>query len=93
MGQPDLASNSLTSYADVFADIINAVIYGGKPVLLEQNLKPFYMKSINTRGGMEVNEVAEALYQWGREDSRAEIARKDAAIAKMKSDNAERTLR
>ena len=39
MGQHDLASNSLTSYADVFADIINAFVYGGKPVLLEQNLK------------------------------------------------------
>ena len=49
------------------------------------------------RGGMEVSEVAEALYQWGCDDSRAEIARKDAAIAekdsaiaKMKSDNAEK---
>ena len=37
-----------------------------------------------------MSEVAEALYQWGREDSKAEIARKDAAIAKMKSDNAEK---
>ena len=33
MGQPDLASNSLTAHADVFADIINAIIYGGKTVL------------------------------------------------------------
>ena len=40
------------------------------------------------RGGMEVSEVAEALYQWGCEDSRAELAQKDATIAKMKLDNA-----
>ncbi len=51
MGHPDLASNSLTSYADVFADIINAVVYGGKPVLLEQNLKPFYLNSAVEKDG------------------------------------------
>ena len=51
MGQHDLASNSLTSYADVFADIINAVVYGGKPVLLEQNLKPFYLNSAVEKDG------------------------------------------
>lgn len=51
MGQQDLASNSLTSYADVFADIINALVYGGKPVLLEQNLKPFYLNSTIEKDG------------------------------------------
>ncbi len=51
MGHPDLASNSLTSYADVFADIINVVVYGGKPVLLEQNLKPFYLNSAVEKDG------------------------------------------
>lgn len=51
MGQQDLASNSLTSYADVFADIINAVVYGGKPVLLEENLKPFYLNSTVEKDG------------------------------------------
>lgn len=45
MGQPDLASNSLTSHADVFADIVNAIVYEGKTVLAEQHLKPFYLKS------------------------------------------------
>ena len=51
MGQHDLASNSLTSYADVFADIINAFVYGGKPVLLEQNLKPFYLNNAVEKDG------------------------------------------
>ncbi len=51
MGQHDLASNSLTSYADVFADIINAFVYGGKPVLLEQNLKPFYLHNAVEKDG------------------------------------------
>lgn len=37
------------------------------------------------KGGMEVSEVAEALYQWGCEDSRAELARKEAAIAEKDS--------
>ncbi len=45
MGQPDLASNSLTAHADVFADIINAIIYGGKTVLEANNLRPFYSNS------------------------------------------------
>lgn len=45
MGQPDLASNSLTSHADVFADIVNAIVYEGKTVLAEQHLKPFYLNS------------------------------------------------
>lgn len=45
MGQPDLASNSLTAHTDVFADIINAIVYGGKTVLEANNLKPFYPNS------------------------------------------------
>lgn len=45
MGQPDLASNSLTAHADVFADIINGIVYGGKTVLEANNLKPFYPNS------------------------------------------------
>ena len=45
MGQPDLASNSLTAHADVFADIINAIVYGGKTVLEANNLRPFYPNS------------------------------------------------
>lgn len=42
MGQPDLSSNSLISHPDVFADIINAVIYEGKQILAKEDLKPFY---------------------------------------------------
>jgi len=33
MGQTDLASNSLASHPDVFADIINTIIYKGRTVL------------------------------------------------------------
>mgnify|MGYP006990378758 CR=1 FL=1 len=45
MGQTDLASNSLTSHPDVFADIINTIIYKGRTVLEAENLKPFYNKA------------------------------------------------
>lgn len=45
MGQPDLASNSLTAHADVFADIINGIVYGGKTILEAKNLRPFYPNS------------------------------------------------
>ena len=33
MGQKDLTQKNLEFYPDVFADIINALLYGGKPVL------------------------------------------------------------
>lgn len=51
MGQPDLAVNSLTSHADVFADIINAIIYEGRTVLNETCLKPFYVNSAVSKQG------------------------------------------
>ena len=51
MGQTDLASNSLTSHPDVFADIINAIIYQGHTILKAENLKPFYVNSTVTKNG------------------------------------------
>ena len=51
MGQTDLASNSLTSHPDVFADIINTIIYKGRTVLEAANLKPFYVNSTITKSG------------------------------------------
>ena len=51
MGQTDLASNSLTSHPDVFADIINTIIYKGRTVLEAENLKPFYVNSTITKSG------------------------------------------
>lgn len=45
MGQPDLSSNNLLSHPDVFADIINAIVYEGRLVLKEQYLKPFYLNT------------------------------------------------
>lgn len=38
MGQKDLTQKNLEFYPDVFADIINALLYGGKPVLQSDNL-------------------------------------------------------
>ncbi len=45
MGQPDLSSNRLISHPDVFADIINTIVYDGRLVLNERNLKPFYVNT------------------------------------------------
>lgn len=39
MGQKDLTQKSLEWYPDVFADIINALLYDGKPVVSEENLQ------------------------------------------------------
>ena len=36
MGQTDLSSNSLISHPDVFADIINAAVYGAVRCLAGQ---------------------------------------------------------
>lgn len=51
MGQTDLASNSLTSHPDVFADIVNAIVYKGRTVLETENLKPFYVNSTIAKNG------------------------------------------
>lgn len=51
MGQKDLASNSLTSHPDVFADIINTIIYKGNTVLAPAHLKPFYVNSTIAKNG------------------------------------------
>lgn len=51
MGQTDLASNSLTSHPDVFADIVNAIIYKGDTVLAPEHLKPFYVNSTIAKNG------------------------------------------
>ena len=40
MGQKDLAAKDLESRPEVFADIINAFIYGGEEVVLPEHLKP-----------------------------------------------------
>ena len=40
MGQKDLAAKELESKPEVFADIINAFLYGGKQVVLPECLKP-----------------------------------------------------
>lgn len=45
MGQPDLSTNSLTSHTDVFADIINTLVYGGRRVVARENLTPYYVNS------------------------------------------------
>ena len=50
MGQTDLSSNSLISHPDVFADIINAIIYEGRQVLDEKSLKPYYNNSSTAKG-------------------------------------------
>ncbi len=53
MGQADLSSNSLISHSDVFADIINAIVYEGRQVLDAQNLKPYYLnKSVHKNSNM-----------------------------------------
>ena len=51
MGQTDLASNSLTSHPDVFADIINTIIYKGRTVLEAENLKPFMSTAPSRKSG------------------------------------------
>lgn len=40
MAQKDLSEKNLEYYPDVFADLINALLYNGKPVLAAANLQP-----------------------------------------------------
>lgn len=40
MGQKDLTQKNLECFPDVFADIINALLYGGEKVLSPENIKP-----------------------------------------------------
>lgn len=41
MGQKDITQKSLEGFPDVFADIINALLYQGEPVVREENPYPF----------------------------------------------------
>lgn len=40
MAQRDLTEKNLEYYPDVFADIINTLLYGGKPILTAAGLQP-----------------------------------------------------
>ena len=40
MGQKDLTQKNLEQYPDVFADIINALLYNGKQMILSTSLQP-----------------------------------------------------
>lgn len=40
MGQKDLTQKNLESFPDVFADIINALLYEGRPILNPEKLQP-----------------------------------------------------
>lgn len=40
MGQKDLTQKNLEYYPDVFADTVNALLYGGKQVLSPNDLQP-----------------------------------------------------
>ena len=61
MGQTDLSSNSLISHPDVFADIINAIIYDGEQVLDESSLKPYYSNNSAAKGDSRLKGLC--LYQ------------------------------
>lgn len=43
--QKDMTQKTLEGFPDVFADIINALLYQGKPVLQEENLVPYATES------------------------------------------------
>lgn len=45
MGQKDITQKSLEGFPDVFADIINALLYQGETVVREENLFPFATES------------------------------------------------
>ena len=49
MGQKDLAAKELESKPDVFADIINAFVYDGEPVVLPGHLKPAPTETVYER--------------------------------------------
>ena len=52
MGQKDLVSKQLESYPDVFADIVNVFVYGGKRIVAEENLEPAPTETLY-RGGCQ----------------------------------------
>lgn len=39
MGEKDIAEKVLLSYNDVFSDIVNVLLFGGKEVILENDLE------------------------------------------------------
>jgi len=51
MGQKDLAQKHLESYPDVGADIINALLYGGREIVREEELLPAPTESVYSTDG------------------------------------------
>jgi len=63
MGQKDLTQKQMEAYADVFADLINALLYGGQPVVLAQELKPAPTESVYDTGAKKLkNQFADISY-------------------------------
>ena len=46
MGEKDLTENYLEAYNDVFADIINVLLCGGRQVILQEHLEADRNKTI-----------------------------------------------
>ena len=45
MGQKDMAEKIMEDYPDVFADIVNVLLFDGKQVISEEDLKETGMRS------------------------------------------------
>lgn len=73
MGQPDLAQKSLESYPDVFADIVNALMYEGREVLRADTLMPAPTESIYLREGKLKNQFQDVgmyVVKYGKKTAR-----------------------
>ena len=54
MGQKDLAQKHLESYPDVFADVVNALLYGGRKIVREEELLPAPTESLYSNDGKKL---------------------------------------
>ena len=45
MGQKDIVEKNLEDYNDVFSDIVNGLVFGGKRTVKSSQLKPIKVRS------------------------------------------------
>ena len=68
MGQKDLTEKSLLMNADVFADVVNAIVGGGGlPIVRAEALRPYRQKPSLSGEGNEVKSLLGCLYAGNRQ--------------------------
>lgn len=87
MGQKDLTEKSLEFYPDVFADVINALLYQGDQVLRAQNLQAAPTETLyhGKQGGLRNQFHDVSKYEMDNDKIRAQYTLENESVVKRKT--------